>query len=734
MRNYILITALLLICHFSSLCQYSEELRNEIHRADSLKIENLKKQLPALNGIALIDSMLSLAGKYGNIGGSGGFVHRFDSAYRYLSLANEEAKKIGYKKGMGSALVGMANYEVISAFKNKTNFSVAEKYLQQGIQAGEEISDNEILGFAYLVLSKIKNSIENEKKAYDYYVKAGNQDMQAVMAGWLCEAFSYKGEYEEGIEYCQAALKLTQISAKKRANDEWGHLSVLDSYNSISSLYEAAGDYETALNYLSQARRYAANFNMGPMNDDETAKLFITMSQIDSAIYYLNRFKNKKPSDLNEANWNQTQANLISGKIYLLQKDYDKAINIFKPVIDTFSKKNRKKELIEPLIDMGKAFAGKGDYKKALKYANEGTNLAIGKGNRPIIIMGYQLLSQTFYHLNKPEMAYQYLQKYIDLKDSIQNRQFLWKLKSYKMEAEEEKRTSQINLLNKDNQLKEQKLKQEATVKKSLIAGLILLLILGAATFRTLILKRKNALEKQQLENEKKQAELQQKATELEMQALRAQMNPHFIFNCLSSINKFILKNDTDTASDYLTRFSRLIRQVLTNSQLSLIPLSDEIEMLRLYLDMERLRFSESFCYNIIYENNIEPETIYIPPMLLQPFCENAIWHGLMHKEGQGKLDIMMSIQNGELQCIIADNGVGREKAAELKSKTVAKQKSFGLKITTERLALFNNEKIVPSFYHTEDVMDMDGQVTGTKVTLNIKFKSTVPQPAKDLI
>jgi sensor histidine kinase YesM len=211
-------------------------------------------------------------------------------------------------------------------------------------------------------------------------------------------------------------------------------------------------------------------------------------------------------------------------------------------------------------------------------------------------------------------------------------------------------------------------------------------------------------------------------------------MNPHFIFNCLSSINKFILKNDTDTASDYLTRFSRLIRQTLTNSQLSLIPLSDEIEMLRLYLDMERLRFSETFNYNIIYENTIEPETIYIPPMLLQPFCENAIWHGLMHKEGQGRLDIMMSIQNGELQCIITDNGIGREKAAELKGKTGAKQKSFGLKITTERLALFNDEKTIPSFYRTEDVLDEDKNVVGTRVILNIKFKNTTPQPVKELI
>jgi LytS/YehU family sensor histidine kinase len=203
-------------------------------------------------------------------------------------------------------------------------------------------------------------------------------------------------------------------------------------------------------------------------------------------------------------------------------------------------------------------------------------------------------------------------------------------------------------------------------------------------------------------------------------------MNPHFIFNCLSSINKFILKNDTDAASDYLTRFSRLIRQSLTNSQLSLIPLSDEIEMLRIYLDMERLRFSESFTYNITFENSIEAETVYVPPMLLQPFCENAIWHGLMHKKAPGKLEIVLSLENGQLRCIIADNGIGRAKAAELKNQSNGKQKSFGLKITTERLALFNNERSIQDFYKTEDVQDANGNVAGTKITLKISLKKSV--------
>ncbi len=318
------------------------------------------------------------------------------------------------------------------------------------------------------------------------------------------------------------------------------------------------------------------------------------------------------------------------------------------------------------------------------------------------------------------------LNKNGELKDKqllIKDQEILLKDQHLKEQAFlRQQKESQLALLNNQNKLKDQQLKQQSLIRKALLAGLLLLLLLAVLIYRGLTLKRKN----EKLLSEKKQAELQKQSSELEMQALRAQMNPHFIFNCLSSINKFILKNESRAASDYLTRFSRLIRMVLTNSQLSMIPLSDEIEMLRLYLDMERLRFSNSFNYNIIYANTIEPETIYLPPMLLQPFCENAIWHGLMHKKGQGNLNVVMSIHDEQLQCVITDNGVGRAKAAELKSKSGEKQKSFGLKITTERLALFNNEKTVRTFYNTEDVTDAEGNIAGTEVTLHIKYKNDI--------
>jgi LytS/YehU family sensor histidine kinase len=169
---------------------------------------------------------------------------------------------------------------------------------------------------------------------------------------------------------------------------------------------------------------------------------------------------------------------------------------------------------------------------------------------------------------------------------------------------------------------------------------------------------------------------------------------------------------------------------VLINSKRSVISLEDEVEMLKPYLDMERLRFKYLFDYNITYSNTVDTGSVQVPPMILQPFCENAIWHGLVNlpaeragKEARGKLDIIMSIGDNEmLQCVIEDNGIGRKKAAELKSKIQEEKKSLGLKITAERLALLNQGNRNSSFYKIEDLYDEKGNACGTRVVLRIKI------------
>jgi sensor histidine kinase YesM len=278
--------------------------------------------------------------------------------------------------------------------------------------------------------------------------------------------------------------------------------------------------------------------------------------------------------------------------------------------------------------------------------------------------------------------------------------------------------------------MKEEKLKHASEIKWILIVCLLIVALSGLIIYRNLSLKRKN----EKLESQKTQSELQLKASELEMQALRAQMNPHFIFNCLSSINRFILKSETEAASDYLTKFSRLIRMVLTNSNKPFISLEDELDMLRLYLDMERLRFKDSFDYSIRFTNSIEGSNVFVPPLLLQPFVENAIWHGLMHKEGQGHIEIELSADKRILTCIISDNGIGRSKASMFKSKSAEKQKSVGLRITTERLALLNKNTDEKTFFNVEDVNDAEGNVAGTRVILKMNYKGLIETSSDDLI
>ncbi len=237
-------------------------------------------------------------------------------------------------------------------------------------------------------------------------------------------------------------------------------------------------------------------------------------------------------------------------------------------------------------------------------------------------------------------------------------------------------------------------------------------------------LQQKFRVQLERSEKERQLANLRHKTGELEMQALRAQMNPHFIFNCLSSINHFILKNDSEMASEYLTKFSRLIRMVLNNSKNPLINLDDELEMLRLYIDLERLRFNHSFDYSINYYNHFDISSIFIPPLLLQPFAENAIWHGLMNKKERGILDIGLELDNNVLKCYITDNGIGRKNAETLKSKSAEKQKSLGMQITAERLALFNNDGD-QTIFNVEDLVDASGGAAGTRVTLKIRYKES---------
>ena len=580
------------------------------------------------------------------------------------------------------------------------------------------------LGSSFLQLG----APDSAKQAFDqsvlHFTKAGNRIMLAEANDHFGYTHYEKGEFEKSFETIRQGLV-----EKKRIGDKRG---MIWSLYRLAHIYQSVGDHEAALAYFRQSHRQAQSQGLKWQIYRSMGNIFLHLKNYDSSIYYYRQaLQHILPDDA------PSLAGL--GQLYMLRKEYDTALNYLQRAINSFKKRNRDSGIMWALIDMGKSYIGLQQYSKGLECARQSLTIADRMNAKDAERYAYEIHWKVFEAMYKRDSAYLYFQKFVILKDSLEDARFklqhLQKLALYKVETKEEQQQAKIDLLHKDNQIKHQQLHQESLIKKILIGSLLVFAIIGVIVLRNISLKRKNEkhhrelieneLQIQKLESDKAKAELQQEATELEMQALRAQMNPHFIFNCLSSINRFILKNESETASDYLTKFSRLIRMVLNNSNKTLIVLEDELEMLRLYLDLERLRFKNSFDYTISFHNNFDAASIFLPPLLLQPFAENAIWHGLMNKEGHGELDVAFELKNSILNCYITDNGVGRKMAEELKSKSAEKQKSRGMQITAERIALLNKD-LKQTTFSVDDLVDTDGQAAGTRVTLRIRFKEGI--------
>jgi two-component system, LytTR family, sensor kinase len=213
------------------------------------------------------------------------------------------------------------------------------------------------------------------------------------------------------------------------------------------------------------------------------------------------------------------------------------------------------------------------------------------------------------------------------------------------------------------------------------------------------------------------------KIAETKLLALRLQMNPHFIFNSLTAINNFILNNDAEHASALLTKFSRFVRQVLDNSKTEWIALQDELKALQIYIELEQLRFENKFEVHIQVSQDIDRQMIHVPPLIIQPYVENAIWHGLLHKKSGIPALWINCWKENEMICLqIKDNGVGREASGNTNKNALSSHKSHGLKVTEERLQILNQIYNVDASVHIVDLRN-DEEPNGTEVTLRMKIK-----------
>ena len=697
-----------LVCFFSS--SYSQVV--DVNRS----IDSLKNVLPALKDTARINCLNRLGTAYS--------FKSPDSSRFYLQMALRESEKKGYTKGIATAHLRLAWTYLGSE-------SAKEEHILKALDAYKKINDQYMLGYCYNTLAYIYKDEGKEQQAMEYFKKgitiiektAKSPQEIIIMYNDISNFAQKTGNYKEAFEYKKKSLELS-----KKTNDSGGIL--LSLYN-FGEIFSEAGDKESADEYYHKALDYFYTTTF--KNYRLAGVIFLSLSNNDSALYYLDKAISQTDSQAwakavkeNLKRYIQTER----AKVFLNMKQYTKTIECLKEPLKFYAENKDKKDLASAfMLTMAEAQFGLKNYSPALEYANEAFHLAKDLKRKKDAKDATRLLWKIHDHLNNIDSAYYYLQQFLTLQGNLENRTFN-ELALFKASQEDEEKEAKLELLGKENKIKEQELviqrqnlRRQAFIRKYLIAGLLGLFVLGLIIVRSVLLKRKLESEKRLLAEKElllQKAEDEKRIASLEMMALRSQMNPHFIFNCLNSINRFVLRNDNEAASNYLTKFSKLMRMVLENSKQALIPLEDEVKCLELYIQMEQFRCRNSFRYYVKYHDGVNVSEAMIAPLLLQPFVENAIWHGLSPKEGEGQLGIEFMRKEETLYCVIRDNGIGRKKASELKSQLAEHHKSMGLQITKERLAAMGINHSNESPVEVEDLYDERGWAAGTKVTIRI--------------
>jgi tetratricopeptide (TPR) repeat protein len=512
---------------------------------------------------------------------------------------------------------------------------------------------------------------------------------------------SVMGNYPLSIKYLLQSEKLAE-----KINDT---NSMSDAYSALNETYRDAGDYKMAIYYSDKERPFWTSKNKVQMMEwmNHRGDIFEKFDHLDSALIYT-----MKSYQMDIAIYGKSIRSAIPmllGNIYAKKGDTQRALDFYREAISMDTTEKINKDLMEIYDGMAKIFIITGKTDSAIFYSKQ--TLSIGKSSPfPLsILQACTLLSDIYQSMHYPDSALKYLKMNSSIKDTLFNQEKTRSIKN--LEFEDERKQQEIDIA---------EIKFQNRVK---IYGLVAILILFIILWHNSALKRKNETHLRELsENELKIQKIksQNKFAELEMQALRSQMNPHFIFNSLNSINRFIMQNNRKQAAEYLTKFSRLVRLILQNSQTPLITLESELESLGLYLEMEALRFDYHFTYKISTTADLDISVLKVPPLIIQPYVENAIWHGLMHKEDKGQLDIEVSEEEDHLLIKITDNGIGRKQAAALASKSATKYKSQGLKITGERIAMLQSSIEKKSSVTLNDLENADGSAAGTEVIIKI--------------
>lgn len=364
------------------------------------------------------------------------------------------------------------------------------------------------------------------------------------------------------------------------------------------------------------------------------------------------------------------QALAINQKLtdfYVGNKNFDKAIEAKKEVLkEDFVKDNSQKK-VEQIQELAEIYIKKNDPKEAIVLLKNAYDIALNKGHTLEAQKSVKKLDSLYAISENTEASVSLYRDFLGkLPDLVSKDR---SLVDNKILEDTEQRISQLE---QEKKLKDELIRKKNIFNYSLIAVLVVLSALIFFIFRT--------LKKVQIKNKK-----------IALQSLRREMNPHFIFNSLNSVNQFIATNNELEANQYLTKFSKLMRGVMENSSEDFIPFQQELDLLQNYLALEKTRFADKFDYEIIVDENLNQQNLQLPGMMVQPFLENAIWHGLRYKTEKGFLKLSFKKENQHLKITIEDNGIGIEESKKQKTIHQKNREGRGMKNTLERIRLLND-------------------------------------------
>lgn len=571
------------------------------------------------------------------------------------------------------------------------------------------------------------------------------------------------GQYNQALIY-----ELDNLEIRKHIHDTVGMYVAL---NNIGSTYKNLNDYPKALEYLTQSynlsKQVKEELQMGVTLMNIGLLYQLSSNQelaIKNLLMALNIFQNKQKK------FEIAQVANSLGAIYFGMNELNKAVKYAQIALKTGKQANILESQSSSYKLLSRIYKSKNDLDESYKYLQKHTDikdsllytkmikdqefaqklldieiketqikdLLIDKELKDLQVKKLGLEKESkdkeWEILKKDKELLLILNREAQLNKEKELHLLTLREQTYKMEAN----AKQISLMHQQkvfeeqiklNKLKEygdkskiselklknqQALLEKQVIYKNLLIVLIFLLpILGFLIFR-IYAYRQNAIN----------SKLMHRTLDLEQRMLRAQMNPHFIFNAMNSIQSFVTTNDSYSAEKYLARFSRLMRYILENSSKQYLCFEDELKMLRLYIELEQLRFDNKFTFEINVPADIDSEFIFIPPMLSQPYIENAIVHGLCNRiDNNGILKISYEIVDKLLICLIEDNGIGRANAELLKSQKTELHKSMGMQVTKERFDMLAKSNKVDFSTEVIDLLDDNLKPSGTKVKLVITFR-----------